>query len=213
MPLYQTIKNDGLHIGIWNITETVTDFSHLLTAEELSEACEVYHSEKRKLERCAVRALLFAMTGQHLLINYRKNKSPFLQNKAYNISISHTKGFAVIALHPTMRPGIDIEYPSKRILKVRNHVFNFLEIQQTSLGSPEEQEIKSTLYWCAKETAFKIIGDDVYNYKQTLSVQPFNYKEKNELIVHIHTEKAPTHQPLLVHYKLSPDFILTWGCL
>lgn len=212
MPLYQTIKTaSGLHIGIWEISEAKADFSHLLIPEEMVDACNNYHSEKRQLERCAIRALLFAMTNSHLHINYNENGRPFLQERDYHISISHSGRFVTLALHPTCQPGIDIEHFSQRILKVKSHVFSLEEMQQTSSEDKEEETILSILYWCAKETAFKIIGNEVYDFKKMLYVSPFDYKKENELLIHVLSAAQPLTLP--VSYKLYPDFILTWSYL
>lgn len=210
MPLYKIIKEtNGLLTGIWQISETEETFRQILTPEDVSDACENYLSLKRRLERYAVRALLFSMTQKHLKLCYHKDKSPYIQSHEYNISISHTNGFAAIALHPCLKPGIDIERPSPRVLKIKEHVFNQREIQQMCSGSMVEQEIYSTIYWCAKETAFKIIGDNVYNYKQTLSIQPFIYKEKGKLLLKINQNNHISSLP--VFYEVYPDFILTWS--
>lgn len=212
MPLYKTIKDsDGLYIAVWKISENKDELSHLLISEQLRDVQAGHLRESRTIERCAVRALLFEMTGKHLRIDYEKDGKPFLHDADYNISISHTKGFAAIALHPNRQPGVDIEFLSERILKIRSHVFSAEEMQQVSIEHERKGgALLSTIYWCAKETAFKIIGKPVYNFKQTLHIQPFIHQEKGELTLRIQTNSTSYLQ---IFYEICPDFILTWSIL
>lgn len=212
MPLYKSQKTeDGLHIAIWKISETAEELAHLLSNEQLKEIRKRHLIESRVVEQLAVRALLFEMTGKHLIIDHKDDGKPFIPHFDRNISISHTRGFAAVALHPSRRPGIDIEYMSKRIMKVRSHVFSSGEMEQVSIGHNEEDSaLLSTIYWCAKETAFKIIGHEVYNFKEAIHVQPFIQQTQGKLEVCI---KTNTTSVLPVFYTLYPDFILTWGLL
>lgn len=206
MPLYRTFKEqDGLEIGIWEIKETEADFQHLLSSEEQEEARMGVSSPKRILERYATRALLHAITGKHLKINYDNNGRPFLSENG-QISISHCEGFAAVILHPNYRLGIDIELLSPQAYKVRNHIFNSREIEQFS---PNEQEIMPTLFWCAKEVAYKNLGKEVYNYKKTLEVQPFIYSNNGSLNVNATLNDRLV--PLTMSYKKIGNLFLVWG--
>lgn len=211
MPLHKILNTEeGVQIGIWKIDETEKDFASLLPAVCMTEATQGITSEKRKSERWAVRALFQALTGAIPEIIYKEDGSPRLKNGKYNISISHTNGFAALALHPHRKPGIDIERLRSRILRVKNHVFSAEEIKQLAANDEKEEILSSTLYWCAKETAFKMIGSPVYDYKQELFIPPFAQRQEGEFILRNCSGQPPAILP--ISYQITPDYVLTWSC-
>lgn len=211
MPLHQKeTLADGLVLGIWKIEESEEQFQHILTPMEFSAACGQVHAPGRRLERCAVRALLRVLTGIQSEIKYEECGRPFIERQACRLSISHTKGWAAIALHPSRLPGIDIEHPSPRILRVREHVFNPSEMESlTEQAGPQDEEVFSTLYWCAKEAVFKIIGKAVYDYRHGINIPPF--PKAKEGVFPVETPGYQENRVLTVSYKIEKDFVLAWS--
>ena len=97
---------------IWavrEICEPVDDLLNLLQKKELYlPYLSQITSESRKKEWLTVRVLLKEMLGEEKEILYTSTGRPYLSDNSYQISISHTKSFVAVALHPEMKIGIDI---------------------------------------------------------------------------------------------------------
>ena len=143
MPILFTQKTP--QIGIWKITETWQNMLEYFRGNEqyIREITDI-HSDKRKQEWLAIRLLLQHLCGEEAYIAYHENGAPILQNSPYNISISHTKGFATIILSENDNPGIDIEHHSERAWKLREKYLGSDELAFISLFSDNEQDINST---------------------------------------------------------------------
>ena len=95
--------------------------------------------------------LLKELLGEEARVDYHSTGAPFLACVPLYISISHTKDYVAVILdkRPT---GIDIEYRSDRILKIRSRFMN----PEEEAGIDLEHEVEHLLiHWCAKETLFK----------------------------------------------------------
>ena len=162
-------------------------------------------AEKRRQEHLASRVLLKELLGQEQPVNYRPTGAPFLPDFPLCISISHTKDFVAVILdsQPT---GIDIEYLSNRVLKIRSRFMN-----------PEEEENIDTLHevehllihWCAKETLFKIIDQEGVDFQKHLHVVPFRYASEGSFMVR--ETRTPLCQEFRLAYRVTPDYVITWA--
>ena len=88
-----------------------------------------YKSEGRKSEWLSVRVLLKELTGSEPDILYHDNGAPYLPESSLHISISHTKGFAAVLLSPNKPVGIDIEYRSERIHRIKSRFLSETEFE------------------------------------------------------------------------------------
>ena len=78
----------------------------------------------------------------------RPHSSPYLQNCAVEISISHCARFAAIIAHPEESVGIDIESLDR----------DFSAVERKALSEDEKDDLSDhntnqqlAIYWCAKE--------------------------------------------------------------
>ncbi|MCF6183753.1 MAG: 4'-phosphopantetheinyl transferase superfamily protein [Bacteroidales bacterium] len=131
-------------------------------------------NEKRKKEWLATRILLKEITGKYTEIKYNTSGKPYLKRGKY-ISITHTGNYAGIILSKNENPGIDIEIISDRILKTASKFITEEELK--TLKTTEEIYI----YWCGKETLFKIKGGGGYDFKKHFNIEPFKIKNKGIL--------------------------------
>lgn len=94
-------------------------FALLPHREKYEADIRVFTAESRKLERLAVRVLLYVMLGEEKEIGYHPNGKPYLADSSFSISISHTKGYVAVLLgRPEKEVGIDIEFYGERVRKV-----------------------------------------------------------------------------------------------
>ncbi len=197
-------------VAVWQITETEEELLKLLPPlqeEEKSFLARVT-SPPRKLEWLASRVLIYQYTGSYPASRYKDNGQPFLTGCNDQISISHTKGFAAIALSKNNTPGIDIEYPSARIEKVMNRFLH-----------PEEHRFLSTtdlrnrqmgLIWCLKEAVFKQTGIPGLSFKDQIITRPFMpSSDEGEIFARL-ILPGKMELPIKLEYHIHQDFYLTW---
>jgi 4'-phosphopantetheinyl transferase EntD len=209
MPVLQTYT---LPIrGIWKIAETFSELTGLFNSKDeefLAYICNT-GSEARKKEYLAVRLLLRHLLGKDVQICYNTDGSPFLADGKYFISISHTKGYAAIILSKAPFPGIDIEYRSSRTLILKER---FLSAEESNLIKTD-QSISSadfaTLFWCAKEAAFKSIRCENVDFIKHLHILSCS-TEKNSGTLIINETKTENMQTFAMDFEMTDDYILIW---
>ena len=166
MPLFlnEEIFPD-VRLGIWAISESSDDFWALSPYVESSrsEFNALYKSEQRKCEVLAVRLLIKEIIGDNVQLLHQDNGKPYLSS-GMNISISHTRGFAVIIVSHSKQVSVDIEYFSNRIERIRS---KFMRDDENA-----SSQVKLLMHWCAKETMYKLFPEDnlTFNKMQLLSV-------------------------------------------
>ena len=99
--------------------------------------------------------------------------------------------------------GIDIEYRSDRILKIRSRFMNRRKRRYRS-GAEVEHLL---IHWCAKETLFKIIGQEGVDFQKHLHVNPFSlFIEWTFKGRETRTEACREYE---LAYQVTPDYVLT----
>ena len=151
--IYIKDVGEGVRIGLWRMDEEpellLDRYPHL---RRLS--CP-YKNVGRQKEFLCVRALLMEMTGDEALcIGHEESGRPVVEG--WQVSISHTRGYAVLMLSRTKAVGVDIEYRSDRIAKIASH---FIRPDETA-GNVEQMLV----LWCAKETLYKLHSGDNLHY-------------------------------------------------
>ena len=192
MPLIsiETIAS-GAQLGLWHIEESVDEL--LNRYPSLSSEVSSYRSDARKLEKLAVYSLLFMMTGDtNLRICHNEAGKPFVNG--WNISISHTKGYAAVILSKDKNVAIDIEHISPRVCKIADR-FVRTDEDASTLES-------LLLHWSAKETIYKYFSESVLHF---FDMRIHDIKE-NELWV----DNLKDNAEVMVTYRFSPDYVLTF---
>ena len=192
MPLIsiETIAS-GAQLGLWHIEESVDEL--LNRYPSLLSEVSSYRSDARRLEKLAVYSLLFMMTGDtNLRICHNEAGKPFVNG--WNISISHTKGYAAVILSKDKNVAIDIEHISPRVYKIANR-FVRTDEDASTLES-------LLLHWSAKETIYKYFSESVLHF---FDMRIHDIKE-NELWV----DNLKDNAEVMVTYRFSPDYVLTF---
>lgn len=191
--------------GIWKIEESSEELLKLL------ENKQPYYSfvtdtmtEARKREWLASRVLVKRLLGFEPDISYTDAGAPFLVGLSKRISISHTKGFAAVILSDNPAAGIDIEYMSDRVKKIRTRFMSASEDSQID----EYYETEHLLvYWSAKETLFKMIGQSDVDFKEHLQIHPFQYS--NEGVFLATERRTKKNESFKIHFFVTQEFVLT----
>lgn len=186
MPKSNYISANNVELLIWNLTESSDELREQLTLINEIELSKIV-SEKRKLEFLGVRLSLKELLGKEVAIIYDKNGKPFLADNSYQISISHSKDWIAVMVHPTCSIGVDIECPNNKIQKLYTRFLSDLEQKDLSDGKNLNQ---LQLAWSVKETLYKIIGKEAVDFTNQLRIFPFEAKAIGEVIaIHIPTKK------------------------
>lgn len=203
MPLFlnEEIFPD-VRLGIWAISESSDDFWALSPYVESSrsEFNALYKSEQRKCEVLAVRLLIKEIIGDNVQLLHQDNGKPYLSS-GMNISISHTRGFAVIIVSHSKQVSVDIEYFSNRIERIRS---KFMRDDENA-----SSQVKLLMHWCVKETMYKLFPEDnlTFNKMQLLSV------DGNDSTGIITAKNIFRNRNVSVYYRTFGNCLLTYAVL
>lgn len=205
MPLIET--HTGPLRGIWKIEETSGELLERLAHKDLYlPHLGTLRTEHRKQEWLAARVLLKELTGEERPIAYRADGAPYWPDTSLYLSISHTRGYAAVAVQETPAAGIDIEYYSDRVLKIRHR---FLSPAENAAIDPSYETEHLLVHWCAKEALFKMIGRQGVDFIAHLHICPFAYRPSGQIEVYETHHSQPVFYRLA--YQVTRDFVLVWS--
>ena len=209
MPLFNKWKDEGATWGIWHLTETSDVLRSCLT-DESYDSIELaqFKCSSRQLEYLAVRVLVKCLTGQEHKIAHYPSGKPYLVDHSLSISISHTKGYVAVGLHPTKEVGIDIEQKSERVLKVLSRFVRPDELPGLQKLSHDSRLLDCLLVWSAKETMFKVLNASEVDFLDHLHVANFRLQTAGVFIGHEY--KTHLRRTYAIHYQTHSDFVLTY---
>ena len=178
MPLQRKLCWDSVDVWVWKITETADELSLLVPGEQACYAREGFASEIRRAEWLAVRAIVARQFGDKARVVYDVAGKPSIEGVAGYISVSHTKGYAVVAFSRECEVGVDVELVSRDVLPVAGR---FMPAESLDVFPSVERNKVALLNWCAKEALFKITGDLGGNFKDNISVGELGSGERGRV--------------------------------
>ncbi len=193
--------------GVWKIEETEEELLAMLERkEDYLLFRESISSASRRLERLASRALLRELLGREEEVAYRFSGAPYLpRSPRCHISVSHTRGFVAVVLDK--RPvGVDIEYRSDRVLKIRSR---FMGLDEERHIDPAHEVEHLLLHWCAKETLFKLLSLEEVDFQEHLHVDAFPYAEEGTFFAW--ESKTSRRRMYELAYRVTPTYVLVWS--
>lgn len=145
MPIVKDIQEDGVRVLLWRIVETELDLRDMLGDDRL----KLPENPQRRLERLAV---LNLMRGCGLPVPYGYDPAgrPVLDGGGPNISVSHTRRYAAVAISTEAPVGIDVEQADRNFQRVSSKYLSSSEQGH----EPNAEELAAT--WCAKEALYKL---------------------------------------------------------
>ena len=160
---------------MWEITEdfdTLYGMVNLVAVEKAK--LDSFKNISRKIEWLSVRALVKTMLGKDTRILYNAENTPFVRGNTHNISITHSNNLTAVIIGKDKRVGIDLEFMSGKISKVAN---KFINDRENIISDPELSKFHLYLHWCAKETLYKICDKQDINFRDGITIAPFNPDE------------------------------------
>jgi hypothetical protein len=188
--------DSDVKLGLWKIEETVSQF--MCDSSDIGELYDVeisrYKSDSRKLEKLAVYSLLWKMTNSKLRISHNKDGKPIVDG--YNISISHTRGYASVILSSYKKVAVDIEYYSDRVGRVTDKF-----IRKDEIATDIDSQL---INWSTKETVYKYFSEQKLQYFEMKLLVPDDGENINKV------ENIKSGVYLNVYYRLNKEYVLTY---
>ena len=203
------ITEEGCLLGIWEITETSDQLLDMLSEENKEKAhkyLSTIRSKKRKLEWLSIRVVLQILTNDNKTVKHTSQGQPYLSDNSYQISISHSKDYAVVLLHKHKKVGVDIENYSNRILKIEKRF-----ISDNEYIDPKNRTLHLILHWCAKETLYKLMDSTKIIFKEHLHIHPFQIQNKG--VIKACESLSQDTTVFDIYYEVNPNFVITWGMM
>jgi 4'-phosphopantetheinyl transferase len=194
-------------LGVWEIVEDYDTLYSLVRLDNAERArLDSFRSLSRKLEWLSVRALIKSMKGDHSKITYNAENKPFINGGSANISISHSRSLTAILVSPDKRVGIDLEYMSGKISRLGH---KFMNERERLTEDPENRKFHLYLHWCAKEALFKICDKQDVNFKEGITILPFEPTDNG--FIRGHVVNSGGEELFDLEYLHHENYALVWS--
>ncbi|MDP6908528.1 MAG: 4'-phosphopantetheinyl transferase superfamily protein [Flavobacteriales bacterium] len=160
MPFIHEIRTNESRIGVWKIDGTERE--QIAQHSDMLGILAVKHP-RTQLQRIASRLLLKDMVGEFPRLEKDEFGKPLLPDHDFDISISHTKGYAAVMLG-NGHLGVDVQNYKPNVMTVRNRFLDDVELKMA-----HDLET-TTLLWAAKEAIYKFNGRSGLDFKDPITV-------------------------------------------
>ena len=203
MPICRQYKIGDTELFLWHVTETAGELSQFVSPDCVV-GCAGFVSEKRKCEWLAVRALLANRFGNGVRVVYDEAGKPSLEGASFDVSISHTYGYVVVALSDSGAVGVDVELLSRNAMTAAGRY-----IPSGVLESfPVDVKNKMALFhWCAKEALFKLVGNLGGTFKDNISLGDFEIAGSGSFRVGVVGLAADVNEDYIADYICDEDLL------
>jgi 4'-phosphopantetheinyl transferase len=192
-------------VGIWEIIENEEELFKLanLDAGEKHYLGQI-KAEKRRKEWLSVRALVNTLMGKSCKITYQETGKPIITEHSLFISVSHTDGFVAVSLNNKEETGIDIQTKGDKINKIKHKFLGEAELACIKTNKDSE---KLLVFWCAKESLYKLYGKKEVIFNKDLFISPFELETSGTLNGSVSKEELKNY---LLHYYIFTKFVIVY---
>lgn len=161
----------------------------------------------RKFEWLSIRSLLLEL-GAKYDISYDEHGKPHFKNSSSHLSISHSNNHVAVSLHKTEAHGIDLQFLTPKIKRIKNKFLKQNEFDQLTEISTKEL----TILWSMKEALFKLYGKKDIFLKNNIEISSLKIKDNkacaNGVISHLsHHIEVEMEAILIGDYVLAYTLI------
>lgn len=197
----------GVCIGVWKIDETVQELLSLSLSNNIAtDEIAGCKSVQRQSEWMAVRLALVSLLGKNVEIKYYDDGKPYIDVPGIAISISHTAGYAVVALSSCGVIGVDVERRDRNALSLAHRYMNEDEgIAHIGI----EANLSALLHWSMKESLFKVVGNVGGTFKHNITVKPFQIKDEGTAQILLHDISNVEDTMFVVCYSVYEEYLIT----
>ncbi len=201
MLYYKGHITESTIVGIWKIEESRNGLLALLSHREWVQNIYTVRSESRVLEILSARILIKELLGEEKEVQYNKSGKPFLVDRSYHISVSHTKGYVAVAINKVKHIGLDIEQISEKIRRVQSRL-----IAESEYIDKNNELVHLLLHWSAKEAMFKFIDTSGVDFLHHLFVDTF-IPDITGTFTANETRTEMKHR-FRAYYKVGKEFVM-----
>jgi phosphopantetheinyl transferase len=209
VPLF-ALKNlaNQSFLGIWKVEESIEELqSKLILNQKEYDFFRSLGKGKRNLHWLAGRVMLRQLlkTSEFIEIFEDSFGKPYLQNFDFELSITHSYDFAGVIISKS-KVGIDIEKMKKDLTFLAP---KFMSANEIGALNQDHRFKQYYVYWCVKESIYKLYGKKELSFKNNIIVEAFNYKPVGQLTAEIIKENYQTKY--LVNYEeFFPGYMLSY---
>jgi phosphopantetheinyl transferase len=201
MLYYKNHITESTLLGIWKVEENRTDLLSLLHCHEWIRNIYAIKAESRVLEILSARILIKELAGEEKEVCYNDTGKPFLADKSFYISVSHTRGYVAVAINKEKPVGLDIEYISEKIRRVQSRLISANEYIDSN-----NEPVHLLLHWSAKEAMFKFLDAGGVDFRRHLFVSKFTPEEEGTFSAkEFRTSKEIDFKAC---YKIDNEFVI-----
>lgn len=158
--------NGGTRVFSWKVTEQYCELVGLCHDKNIDTAeFDRFGSQTRQVERAVELLLLTDIFGDGVVLRHNSEGAPSVDNGAH-ISISHTRGLVCVAVDMDKPIGIDVEYKSDRVVRVRS---KFLDDDESRRIGADDVDMNLAV-WTAKEAMYKLLSKPGVSLQDNLHV-------------------------------------------
>lgn len=206
MPLLSKFEISGAVCAVWRVEESLDEIMSVLDDPQSVEEAMSYGSDKRRMEYLVSRMLLkHILESRYEHVQYEGSGKPLLPVCGKHLSISHSGDYVAVALSDCNEVGVDIEKSGDKVMRV---IHKFLSEEEISSLSSFDTLHDVLIRWSAKESVYKIVGQEAYNYREVLSTGMFDSTRDGSLVVRFR-KPDETYECFDVAYRTGEDFVFT----
>jgi len=201
--------DDHTILAVWKIQESEAELTAGLQLKQHElDFISSLNNGKRLLHWLSTRLLLRTMLNTNDYIDCRMDDhgKPYLVNRDYEISLSHSYDYAAVMISKDKKVGVDIEKMKDKIELIKHKFLSVDELQQAQLDTSIEG-----LYvcWCVKEAIYKWNGRRGLELKKDMFVRAFDLAEAGdvEAVVSLPDRKQPLSAS---YFKTSDGYMLAY---
>ncbi|MBR5764516.1 MAG: 4'-phosphopantetheinyl transferase superfamily protein [Bacteroidaceae bacterium] len=169
-----------------------------------------FKASGRKLEWVGVRYLLYLVRGFDEEIEYKENGSPIFRQSETYISITHSKGWASVALCNEHPIGLDMEKKSPQAFRIHTHYMESDEPLWTD--SQHLLENSSLAVWSGKEAVYKLLDKEGVDFKKQMKVVGYHQTDgafTDGFMVMKQSVNEAFADSLKVYYHFADEYVIT----
>jgi len=191
-------------LGIFKIEEPYSELLNSLDPAPLDREMLTSYANTTKRSEWVAARLLLRILCEHMNISFNgtrndSNGKPFLQGHAMEISLSHSYPYIAVIADPEKEVGIDLEQPRSKLKYIAPR---FLDDRELELC--QNDIIRLSSFWCAKEALYKIYSKKGLNFKNEIHLYPLDdapwkkldgiiHKNGNESVYSIQCDYGEDH--------------------
>lgn len=195
------IDDIDIKLHLSTITNEENELFQFANQKAELEKLKTITAPQKRLEYLTSLRLVKQQFGKNSVLSKNKYGAPFINGEAKYVSLSHSFPKVVLAISDYVC-GVDVEEIKPKVLRIASKFLNPFEIEQT-----ENTSTKTTLFWSAKETIFKIYQKGAVDFKDHIHLKLLDDESiKAQFLKENGFE-------IILKYKVLEPYVLVYGVL